>query len=790
MAGSAFQVPVTPEMIATGQANNRNSTAAPIIPGKQTNVPQQNSPQGPSAASSQVAPPTPATNQSLPVAKTAAVTPAAVNIPNIPSNPAAPTTGQASQATKTLSENQSELQSSELSSEDYAVKRSQGLLDEIAQSYADELGTVESNAQGAAVASGQGGTPAAASAEYQAMKPVLDKQQAAIASEILSIQNSAASTFAATEGEAQTNAEQTQAAYKSAQKDIQSSAANMASVGYTTDQLKEESPDEYEYMLQYGFNGDENSMKSAFLFNNKNTLLNSGQPVYSNGTTQVYGQMTINSDGSPSIKYTTVNTPYTIPAGWTQQKIGTNGIIVYDPNKFNPSDPSTYSTFSVDPLSGAVTGSSGGAADPTSTPSSNTPGGPTSPAAQNYISTATSTAGIADPSTPFQVAVNGDGTAANPGVGIGALLAGVLKAEGGSPSGVKNNPGNVKYVPGMAGATDSGVKATDGGTFASFRTPESGNQASAKTLNSIAANLGPNATVQDVLNKYANLGSSNTTGGTTGPNGLSTTQYGALANVSDFNPNAAGDKGIIDKDAYSYLKLYLSGTQPTNTNLTGKRGGTSSEFQQAQTRAQDLYFKATGKQLPNMTELESNLGFITGNNQLLNTLNVQEPTIKANSDLLQAKITAGNINQNAPVINRVIDPIIGALGNTSEKVYQAQVSTLGNELGSLLALKNATGTTVHDKLVSADLLDKNSSAEQEAEVVNTIMQEAQNARTAITMASAKLYLQTDPLGLDPQNPLSDPTSFAQTVGLDLPAIQKDYPDMTPEEILSQYIGQQ
>lgn len=49
----------------------------------------------------------------------------------------------------------------------------------------------------------------------------------------------------------------------------------------------------------------------------------------------------------------------------------------------------------------------------------------------------------------------------------------MIRGEGGSPAGVVNNPGNVKFA-GLPGQIDSGIKARDGGNFASYATPEAG----------------------------------------------------------------------------------------------------------------------------------------------------------------------------------------------------------------------------------------------------------------------------------------------------------------------------
>jgi hypothetical protein len=145
-----------------------------------------------------------------------------------------------------------------------------------------------------------------------------------------------------------------------------------------------------------------------------------------------------------------------LPKNWQQQKIGTNSVLFYDPNTFNPNDPSTFKMFATDPLTGMPVVTSG-----TQASTSTTPGG-------MDIVTATSTAmGIpeTDLGVPTSQAVDQ--------YGLGNIVAGLIAQEGGSPKGVENNPGNIKFV-GLPGQVDSGVKATDGGTFASYATKEDG----------------------------------------------------------------------------------------------------------------------------------------------------------------------------------------------------------------------------------------------------------------------------------------------------------------------------
>lgn len=668
------------------------------------------------------------------------------------------------------------------------LSQSQGMIDQIQTGYDQQIsankndaqvdaGQQQQNQNAMAAASGLLGSSAATGGAAQINSaaqdkiqsqnaPIIEQRAQAVATALGNIQSNAMSEYSTESTQNQQNLTNAQDAVKT-----------LATAGVNWDTFKG-TPQYQTLVSQLG--GDPNYADALFTMNKP---VGTVDPTLSKVLGNTYYQVT-RDPVTGAMSSSSFTLPYTPPTGWTGQKVSTTTLLMQDPN-----DASNSILYTTDPISGQVqvTGTGTGAAlasqynssAGSSSDSSSSSGSASSDASANYITTATSTAGIADPTQPFTEAVGASG--------IGSLVAGIMKAEGGSPAGVQNNPGNVKYVPGMAGATDSGVKATDGGTFASFNTPEDGQKQVASTLNNIAGSLGSNASVQDVLSKYANLGS---TASTDTASGTSTAQYGALANVSGFNPNASGDQGIIDKDAYSYLKLYLSGTQPSNTNLTGKRSSSSAEFQQAQNRAQDLYYQATGQQLPNITEQTANLGFVNANNALLNSLNVQEGTIQANSDLMQGNISADNINQNAPAINGIMDNLKASLGDPGVASYLAQNSTLSNELGSLLALKNASGTTVHDKLISADLISPNASAAQEAKVVNTLMQEAGNAHTAISLANAKLYQKTDPLGIDPANPLSNPTQFAQSIGIDLSALQQDYPGASPEEILSSYINSQ
>lgn len=269
----------------------------------------------------------------------------------------------------------------------------------------------------------------------------------------------------------------------------------------------------------------------------------------------------------------------------------------------------------------------------------------------------------------------------------------------------------------------------------------------AQQMNTDSGSNAPGPYQPPTQNGGTNGGSSNIAApGTTNKYGASFDQYGLLSK-SDFNPNTS-----VDQLAQNYIDTYLkNGTVPTASTLG--RNLKPAAFAQIRTRADNLYFQATGGHLPLPAEIQGLQKQLVGNEALLNNLNVQEGTIKANADLLNQNITAANLNQNAPAINQVVDWWKNQLGNPDTAAFLAQNSTLQTELGALLALKNAQGTTVHDKLVAAGLITNNYNAGQIAGVVNNLMKEAANARQAITTANAPLYAKIDPLAQLPDNPL-------------------------------------
>lgn len=648
-----------------------------------------------------------------------------------------------------------------LAYQDQALAASQDIIRSIEDSFNAAISSAGSGAAGAAISEGMAGTVGAGKMISSAEEPSIEARQQAVSTAMENIRNNAATLYQGFQSAETANAQNTVAAYEKAQADIQSNVQKMASTGVNPDELASSNPDEWNYIVQHGFNGDANVAKAYMLSSNMPNVINSSSPIQT-GSTTTYITQTIGPDGKP--KFSTqsldlssvlqngeqVQTFNGVPYAVSYGQGGTVSMRPLAPQK--PVNAGAYGSYvynaqtgqwelnQIDPLTGQPIGESSG--------SSSTP---VSPQTSNYI-TATSTAVGLDPNTPLSSAVT-QAKGSDGSTGIDAIINAQIASEGGSPAGVQNNPGNIKYT-GLPGQTDSGVQAKDGGTFASYATPEAGKQAMAAIIQNAAsgndASYGPNPTLADYLGTYSNTKAQESS--------TPTGEYGLLSNVQGFNPSSREDTA-----AFTYLQNYLStGKIPTAQQLgfstrSGANTGIMSEIAQ---RARDLFYKATGQELPNATVMTGNLKLINGNNSMLNFLTLNESTIKANSDLLQGKISAANINQNAPAVNNVLDQFANYFqGNPDVASYLAQNQTLSNELGSLLALKNASGTTVHDKLVSAGLIDPAASAAQEAEVVNTLMQEAGNAHAAITSANIKLYSQTDPLQLDPQNPLNSSMTF-------------------------------
>jgi len=229
--------------------------------------------------------------------------------------------------------------------------------------------------------------------------------------------------------------------------------------------------------------------------------------------------------------------------------------------------------------------------------------------------------------------------------------------------------------------------------------------------------------------------------------GLSFAQYGLLTNT-DFKPD-----NMVDGLAQKYIDQYIkNGTVPTASSLG--RNMKPGAMAQVDARARDLYFKATGTSLPNPQIIKQYQGIVGDNAKLANNLKMQEETVRANVDMSLDNITKNNLNSSGfKPLDSLINTVADMFNDPNVGKMLAQNQTIQNELGSLLAVKNASGTTVHDKLASAGIISSSDNEEQIKSKVNALLGEAVNFADSIGNANADMYKQIDPLLQDSNNPL-------------------------------------
>lgn len=225
-------------------------------------------------------------------------------------------------------------------------------------------------------------------------------------------------------------------------------------------------------------------------------------------------------------------------------------------------------------------------------------------------------------------------------------------------------------------------------------------------------------------------------------------QYGLLANTN-YDPSNA-----TDKNALLYLNQYLQGDTPSTRSMglsTAK--GSDQKLADIAQRARDLYSAATGNPLTSTPDvLKANTTLLNNNNKLLNNLGIQEGTVESNFDLALSNLNKGDLNGAMPFINTITSGYRNAMGDPYAAVALSQNSTLSQELANLLAVKNAGGTTVHDKITGEELLPANASTKQKEAVFKTILQEAKNAADAIKSQNNVLQQSIDPFQLNAANP--------------------------------------
>lgn len=255
------------------------------------------------------------------------------------------------------------------------------------------------------------------------------------------------------------------------------------------------------------------------------------------------------------------------------------------------------------------------------------------------------------------------------------------------------------------------------------------------------------------------------------------TDYNQIGKLSstDYNP-----KLQKDKDAKFYLDQYLkTGRQPSYRDIFGYRKDGS--ISDAQRRADDLYYQATGASLPDANILSTNKKLIADNNKVLNKNEILTDTIVKNFDLaIKGEIT-NDVNKNATIVNRLLNPFYLALGNPA--VNQAMVSngTISQEFANLISIRNANGTTVSDKDVASELIKFGTSVKAQKAIVERLKAEALNIHDALSNQNAKLYEVIDPLETNPDNPNRKVIPTTESQGLQvLTKYKTAHPDKIAE----------
>jgi len=321
-------------------------------------------------------------------------------------------------------------------------------------------------------------------------------------------------------------------------------------------------------------------------------------------------------------------------------------------------------------------------------------------------------------------------------LGLDKVVSGFIQQEGGSPKGVNNNPGNIKFA-GLPGQTDSGVKATDGGTFANYASPEAGVQAVGNWLQ----NKGNMPLVNAIaLYKGVNASQSNAIG-VTGSSTIDSSAPGYNTNTVVGNLTQAS----IDQSA---LDNIINDKQPP-IGRTGLAGLQSSAIKNR------------------MAELSTNPN-LAGNKAVLKSLSssltkqqtysdtVQRSLNTANDTLtsLQKYMNDNNINPSQyPDYNSFVNGFSKHTGGAGIIAgYNAQIATLRQEYSQVLAKGGARSVATDQE--AAQLIPEGLAPSQLATVASQIKVDSDNV-------TADAQKQIDDINGKIQNIITPPNPLIQ-----------------------------
>lgn len=235
--------------------------------------------------------------------------------------------------------------------------QSNGLINSINSSYNSEITRTHGAAAASIAAAGLGGSSAAPGIDEAAVAPVLQQRDQALGEIYNQIEQNAETLRQHDVENYQTSYEDAVDARKLAKQDATDSVKAMAAAHLDWNAYKQTNPDNYNALVSQ-LGGDPNYADALFASSIPPQTV---QQTWVNGST--YNQLVTDPvTGKPSIQ--SYDLGVKIPQNWTSDKIGTNAVIYHGPN-WDPTDPSTYQIFGVDPATGLPTSQVGGATNPT-----------------------------------------------------------------------------------------------------------------------------------------------------------------------------------------------------------------------------------------------------------------------------------------------------------------------------------------------------------------------------------------------------------------------------------------
>lgn len=232
------------------------------------------------------------------------------------------------------------------------LDQSSGLIKSTTDIYNKELQDAQLKTSAVEAASGLGGSSTAIGMDEATAAPILQKRTQDLSAIYDSIQKNAQTLnqqqFSNTETLKQDQIQATATAKANATDAVKAMAANHLDWA----NYKQTNPDNYNALVK-SLGGDPNYADALFA---SSIPPQNVQQSWVSGST--FNQLTTDPvTGKPSIQ--SYDLGVKIPQNWTADKIGTNAVIYHGPN-WDPTDPSTYQTFAVDPSTGLPTTQTGG----------------------------------------------------------------------------------------------------------------------------------------------------------------------------------------------------------------------------------------------------------------------------------------------------------------------------------------------------------------------------------------------------------------------------------------------